>query len=221
MSEVILIAETGRATGTSASKRLRAEGKIPAVLYGQGVESTTIQVDRRELRLALSGPAGYNALINLEVDGVTHPTVVKSMQRHPVKHTVSHVDFLKVNLDEEIEVSVPLHLEGEAKAVFANGGLVDPAVDTITVRTKPGNVPGAFTYDVTDLEIGDVVRAGELTMPNEVELVDDPETVIVTALAARVEEVAEEAAEEGEGEAAAEGEGGESAAAPAEGGDTA
>jgi large subunit ribosomal protein L25 len=219
MSEVTLTAQTGRTTGSSSSKRLRAEGKIPAVLYGQGVEATSIQVDRRELRHALTGPAGHNALIYLTVDGVSHPTVVKSLQRHPVKHTVSHVDFLKVSLDEVIEVSVPLHLEGEAKAVAAAGGLVDPAVDAITVRTKPQNVPGSFTYDVSDVEVGDVIRVEQLTMPAGVELVDDPEMVIITALAARVEVEEEVAEEEGEAEGAAAGEGAE--AAPAEGGDTA
>ncbi len=201
MSEVILIAQTGRPTGTGPSKRLRAEGKIPAVLYGHGITAVSIEVDRRELRHALTGPAGYNALINLRVEGVNHPTVVKSIQRHPVKHTVSHVDFIKVNLDEQIEISVPLQLEGEAKAVLAVGGLVDTAVDTITVRTTPGNVPGSFVYDISGLEVGDVIRAAELTMPEGVELVDDPEMAIITALAARVEEVAEgEVAEEGEGE---------------------
>jgi large subunit ribosomal protein L25 len=220
MSEVTLVAQTGRTPGTRASKRLRAEGKVPAVLYGHGMASLSLSVDRRELRHALTGPAGVNALINLSVDGVTHPTIVKSLQRDPVKRTVGHVDFLVVSLDEVIEISVPFHLEGESKAVLNEGGLVDPAVDTITVRTTPRNVPGAFTYDITDLQIGDVIRAGELVMPEGVELVDDPETAIVTALAAAAEEIEEpeEGEEEAEGEAA---EGAEAApageAAPSEG----
>ena len=213
MPEVILIAQTGRTTGSSSSRRLRAEGQIPAVLYGHGMASLSISVDRRELRHALTGPAGVNALVNLEVDGVTHPTIVKSLQRDPLRRNVAHVDFIVVRLDEVIEISVPFHLQGEAKAVLAEGGLVDPAVDTITVRTTPRNVPGAFTWDISELEVGDVVRAGELTMPEGVELVDDPEMPIVTALAAQVEKVEEveegEEAEEGE---VAEGE----AAAPAE-----
>jgi large subunit ribosomal protein L25 len=220
MSEVTLVAQTGRTPGTRASKRLRAEGKVPAVLYGHGMASLSLSVDRRELRHALTGPAGVNALINLSVDGVTHPTIVKSLQRDPVKRTVGHVDFLVVSLDEVIEISVPFHLEGESKAVLNEGGLVDPAVDTITVRTTPRNVPGAFTYDITDLQIGDVIRAGELVMPEGVELVDDPEMAIVTALAAAAEEIEEpeEGEEEAEGEAA---EGAEAApageAAPSEG----
>jgi large subunit ribosomal protein L25 len=206
MPEVTLVAQTGRVSGSAASRRLRAEGQVPAVLYGHGMDSLSVSVDRRELRHALTGPAGVNALINLSVDGVTHPTIVKSLQRDPIKRNVGHVDFIVVRLDEVIEISVAFHLEGEAKAVLAEGGLVDPAVDTITVRTTPQNVPGAFVYDITDLQIGDVVRAGELTMPEGVELVDDPEMAIVTALAARAEEIPEpEEGEEGEAVEGAEG----------------
>ena len=162
MSEVTLVATTGRPTGSAPSRRLRAEGQVPAVLYGHGMDSLSVSVDRRELRHALTGPAGVNALINLSVDGVIHPTIVKSLQRDPIKRNVGHVDFIVVRLDEVIEISVAFHLEGEAKAVSADGGLVDPAVDTITVRTTPQNVPGAFVYDISDLQVGDVVRAGEL-----------------------------------------------------------
>ena len=217
MTDITLTAHTGRTTGSSASRRLRSEGQIPAVLYGHGMDSLSIAVDRRELRHALTGPAGVNALINLDIDGTTHPTIVKSLQRDPLKRNVAHIDFVVVSLDEVIEISVAFHLVGEAKAVLAEGGLVDPAVDTITVRTTPRNVPGAFTYDVSDMEVGDVVRAGELTMPEGVELIDDPEMAIVTALAAQVEIVEEpeegEEAEGAEGEAAEGEAGGEAAAA--------
>jgi large subunit ribosomal protein L25 len=207
MTDINLTAHTGRTTGSSASRRLRAAGQIPGVLYGHGMDSLSIAVDRRELRHALTGPAGVNALIHLQIDGTAHPTIVKSLQRDPLKRNVAHVDFVVVSLDEDIEISVAFHLEGEAKAVLSEGGLVDPAVDTITVRTTPRNVPGAFTYDISDMQIGDVVRAGELTMPEGVELVDDPEMAIVTALAAQAEIIEEpeegEEAEEGGGEGAA------------------
>jgi large subunit ribosomal protein L25 len=222
MTDINLTAHTGRPSGSRASRRLRAEGQIPAVLYGHGMDSLSIAVDRRDLRHALTGPAGVNALINLEIDGTTHPTIVKSLQRDPLKRNVAHVDFVVVSLDEVIEISVAFHLEGEAKAVLAEGGLVDPAVDTITVRTTPRNVPGAFTWDISEMQIGDVVRAGELTMPEGVELVDDPEMAIVTALAAQAEEIEEpEEGEEGEEGEGAEGEAGGEAAAGEAGGESA
>ncbi len=115
MPDVTLIAQTGRTTGTRPSKRLRAEGQIPAVLYGHGMASLSISVNRRELRHALTGPAGANALITMDVDGVTHPTIVKSLQRDPIKRNVSHIDFIVVRLDEVIEISVAFHLEGEPR----------------------------------------------------------------------------------------------------------
>ena len=222
MTDIILTAHTGRTTGSRSSRRLRAEGQIPAVLYGHGMDSMSIAVDRRDLRHALTGPAGVNALINLEIDGTTHPTIVKSLQRDPLKRNVAHVDFVVVSLDEVIEISVAFHLEGEAKAVLAEGGLVDPAVDTITVRTTPRDVPGAFTYDISEMQVGDVVRAGELAMPEGVELVDDPEMAIVTALAAQAEEIEEpEEGEEGEEGEGAEGEAAGEAAAGEAGGESA
>ena len=137
MPQTPLVATTGRATGSSASRRLRAEGHIPGVIYGRGMEPVSVTIERRDLRIALSGPAGVNTVLELRVDGRSYPAVVKDLQRHPVKRTVNHIDFFQVNMNEEITVAVPLRLEGEAKAVLAEGGLVDPAVDTIEVHTTP------------------------------------------------------------------------------------
>jgi large subunit ribosomal protein L25 len=217
MSDITLVADTGRPVGSRPSNRLRAEGRVPAVVYGQGLDPVAVSVDRRELRVALSGPAGVNALISLTVDGATHPTIVKQLDRHPVRRTVTHVDFLKVSLDEDIEVDVPFVLVGEAKAVLAEGGLVDPAVDTIRVRTRPNTVPNELSIDVSGLAIGDVIRLSELAVPAGVELVDDPEMPIVTALAQAAEEEPEvPEGEEVEGEEAAEGAAAPEAAAPSD-----
>jgi large subunit ribosomal protein L25 len=174
----------------------------------------SVSVERRDLRLALSGPAGSNTVLALEVDGKSYPAVVKEMQRHPVKRTVSHIDFLQVNMNEEITVSVPVRLEGEAKAVLAEGGLVDPAVDTIEVLTTPNNMPNEFVIDVSGMHPHDVIRLADVPMPAGVTALGDPDMPIVTVLVLRAtaEDVAAEAAE---AEAAAEGD------AAAEGGDAA
>ena len=143
-------------------------------------------------------------MLALEVDGKSYPAVVKELQRHPIKRTVSHIDFLQVNMNEEITVSVPLRIEGEAKAVLAAGGLVDPAVDTIDVLTTPNNMPNEFVIDVTDMQLGDVVRLADVPMPAGVTATGDPEMPVVTVLQTR----AAAAAAEGEG---GEAEGGEAA----------
>src|SRR4030095_8184135 len=131
MSPTTLVAHTGRGTGTANARRLRAQDQIPGVLYGQGMAPVSLAVGRRDLRIALSGAAGFNTVLSLVVDGKKYPAVIKEVQRHPVKRTVNHIDFLQINMSETLHFSVPLHLQGEAKAVVAEGGLVDPAVDTI------------------------------------------------------------------------------------------
>ncbi len=205
MPQTPLVATTGRATGSAASRRLRADGHIPGVLYGHGMSPLSVTVERRDLRLALSGPAGVNTVLELKVDGRSYPAVVKELQRHPVKRTVNHIDFLQVNMNEEITVAVPLRLEGEARAVLLEGGLVDPAVDSIEVTTTPTNMPNEFVVDVTDMQPGDVIRLADLPMPHGVTATGDPEMAVVTILTMKASEletdaVAEETTEDGEGE---------------------
>ena len=185
MAQTLLVAHTGRVTGSASSRRLRREDKIPGVLYGQGMEPVVLHVERRDLRQALSGSAGSNTVLNLQVDGKTYPAIIKEMQRHPVRRTVSHVDFLQVNLQEAVTVSVPVRLEGEAKAVVSNGGLVDPAVDTLEVSTTPGNIPDEIVIDITSMQVGDVIRLADLQLPTGVSALGDPDMPVVTVLMSR------------------------------------
>ena len=209
----VLVAETGRATGSANARRMRREDHIPAVVYGHGMTPLSISVVRRDLRIALSGPAGVNTVLDLTVDGNVYPAIVKEMQRHPVRRTVSHVDFLQVNLNEEITIAVPVRLEGEAKEVIAEGGLVDPAVDTIDVRTTPRNIPPEIVIDVTDMTMDTVITLADIQLPAGVTALADPETAIVTVLITKEEELPAAEAEEGE---TAEGEQGEGEAAGGE-----
>ena len=214
MSEVTVSADLGRETGSAAARRLRHEDKIPGVVYGQGADTQSVTVVRRDLRIALSGPAGQNALITLKVGGDPQLTIVRDLQRDPIKRVVTHVDFLRINRDEEIEVEVPIHLEGEATDVLRNDGLGDQSIDHLTVIAKPGDIPPSFTIDVSAMVIGDVIRVHDLALPAGVTTPLDPETPLVTAEATRAS-IEDEAAEGEEGEGA-EGEGGDGAAGSAE-----
>jgi large subunit ribosomal protein L25 len=199
MSNTKLAATTGRPTGSAASRRLRAEGHIPAVLYGGGMTPLSLTVERRDLRIALSGPGGSNTLLSLEVDGASYPAVVKEIQRHPVKRTVSHIDFMSVNMDSEITVSVSVRLEGESKAAAAVDGLVDASVDAIEVTCTPGNIPNEIVIDITSLQPGDVIRLADVKLPKGVTANGDPEMAIVSVIHAASEAAAEgEAAESAE-----------------------
>ncbi len=200
MSQTTLVATPRTGSGSPAARRLRADGHIPGVLYGRGMEPISVTVERREFRMALSGPAGANTVLALQVGGNSYPAVVKEMQRHPIRRTVNHIDFLQVNMNEEITVHVAVRLEGESKAVAAAGGLVDPAVDSLEVSCTPTNMPNEFVIDITDMQPDTVIRLSDIPMPKGVTPLGDPDMPVVTVLttAAEVEEPA--AAVEGEAE---------------------
>ncbi|MBU6241251.1 MAG: 50S ribosomal protein L25 [Acidobacteria bacterium] len=187
MANASLSAELGRPTGSAASRRLRSDDKIPGVLYGHGMAPVALSVARRDLRSALSGPAGVNTIIDLNVGGATYPTIVKELQRHPVRRTVSHIDFQQISMTEEIVVSVPINLSGTAKAVVADGGLVDAAVDSIEVRTTPSSMPNEILIDITNMTVNDVIHLRDIAMPAGVTAVGDPDLVVVTVLTTRAE----------------------------------
>ena len=218
MSEVTLVAQSGRTIGSRSSGRVRNEGRIPAVVYGHGIDPLSVSINRRELRAALHTEAGTNAVINLEVGSDSHLTIVKDLQRHPVRNEVIHVDFLVVNRNEIVTVDVPINLIGESQAVKEASGTVDQQVHTLSVNTTPGNIPNEISVDVSDLQIGEAIRVSDLTLPAGVTTDVDPDEAVATAQVTRAtleaEELEAEAAE-GAGETA-EGGAGETAEGGAE-----
>lgn len=199
----ILSAEVGRQTGSPASRRLRATDRIPGVLYGQGMEPVILSVARRDLRVALSGGAGQNTILSLAIDGKSYNAVIKELQRHPVRRNVSHIDFVQINLSEEITMQVPVRLTGTAKAVVNAGGLVDPSVDTVEIRTTPANVPNEILIDISEMTPDQVIRLGDLVLPKGVVATGDPDIPVVTVMMSRVAaEVAPTPSADGEPDAA-------------------
>jgi large subunit ribosomal protein L25 len=224
MPEVTLVAKARETRGGSrAAGRLRADDMIPAVVYGRGSEARPVTVARRELRQVLTGDAGMNALINLDVDGDTLLTIVRDVQRHPVRNNVTHVDFILVSRDEAVTVEVPIALEGEAAEVLRHDGTVDQQMFTLTVQAKPGNIPNELTLDISSLDIGDTLRVGDLRLPTGATTEVDPEEPVVVAsfnaAAAEVEALDAEVAEEAAAEAADEAEAEAAEGADAEDGD--
>ena len=213
--DVTLSAETGRPNGSSRARRLRADGKVPAVVYGLDQDPVAVTVEWLELRRALNTEAGLNALITLELDGHQDLTIVKTLQRDPVRRTVEHVDFLRIDRNASITVEVPIVLHGEAKEVENNQGIVEQLLHTLTINARPGSIPTQLDADVTDLEIGGAVRVGDLTLPDGVTTdIEDDEQIAIGSVT-RAAMVDEEEAVEGEGvegEGAAEGESAESGA---------
>lgn len=205
MAEITLAAELGRPVGSAASRRLRNQGRIPAVVYGHGTDPLPISVAARELRTALSTEAGINALLSLQVEGGSgYLAMARDIQRHPVRHTVIHVDFQVVNRDEAVTADVPLNLVGEAVEVGRADGIVEQQLFSVPVKATPADIPNSLEIDVSRLTVGDSLRVADISLPARVEVDVDPDTVAVTAIASRLARGAEGAAAE-EGAAGTEG----------------
>ena len=185
MATNLLTAETGRTRGTRPSRRLRRTGRVPAVVYGMGDNPIAVSVDRADLRGALSTDAGLNALITLEVDGDRQLSIVKDLQRHPVRRDVLHVDFLRIDPDHEVEVDVPLVLVGEAKKVTQASGMVDQVMHEVPLLAKPSDIPTEVTADVSDLEVGSSLRVSDIELPAGVTPAGDPDATFAVGLITR------------------------------------
>ena len=211
MSEYKLAAENRADAGKGAARRLRAAGRVPAVLYGHGTKPKSLSIDARELGHALRTEAGVNVLLELQVGRARHLALAKEIQRHPVRGTFTHIDFILVRRGEKVHVAVPVHLVGEAPGVREEGGIADQDLYQVNVEAEVTAVPDAVEADVSGLRIGDVLRVGDLKAPEGSTILDDPEASVVSVVPPAVEPAPEEAeeaeAEAAEGEApAAEGE---------------
>ncbi|HEV3213935.1 MAG TPA: 50S ribosomal protein L25 [Acidimicrobiales bacterium] len=191
MPEITLEAEVGRAIGTSDTKRLRLEGKIPGVVYGHGIDALAVAVDAKAFRQALSGEQGLNTLLDL-VAGKKHFLVLaREIQRHPVRGTVAHVDFQVVSRTQGVDVEVPLEIIGDAVEVRHHDWEVDQQLFSVHVRAQPDKIPSAITVDISELQVGGAIRIGDLELPEGVEATQDPQTTVIGTHAARVAVVAE------------------------------
>jgi large subunit ribosomal protein L25 len=190
--------------GSAESRRLRRNGWIPGVIYGKGKDARAIAIYERELRGALTGASGLHAVLDVVVDGqASHASILKEYQQDPLRGHISHVDLQEVRLDEPIQASVSVSLHGEPAGVKA-GGVLNQVASTINVQALPLEVPEHIEADISAMEVGDTLRLSDLTAPEGVTFLDDPEeTVIATVAAPRVEEPEEPTEEEAaEGEAA-------------------
>ncbi|MHB8219710.1 MAG: 50S ribosomal protein L25 [Acidimicrobiales bacterium] len=199
MPEIVLNAEVGRPLGSRPARRLRAEGKIPGVVYGHGSDPVPVAVVGRDLRIALSGESGSNTLLSLAAGDQTFLTLAREMQRHPVKGTVIHVDFQIVRRDEIIAADVPITLIGEALEVHHGDGLVDQQLFALPVRARPSDIPTVIELDVSDLTIGSALRIADLRLPSGVTTDLEDDVAIVTGQPPRVQALESEGLE---GEAA-------------------
>jgi large subunit ribosomal protein L25 len=205
-----IVAQPRTITG-KASRILRRENLIPAVVYGPKMDTENLQVPTREFDVVYLR-AGSNNLVDLKIGekGKAHKVFIHEVQRNPLNHAVTHIDFVAVNLLEEMTINVPLVLVGESPIVESHEGLLLFQIEHITVRALPMNVPSLIEVDISGLtEVDQTIRVGDLDIPENVTLVTHAEDPVVKITAMRVIEEEEVAAEEAAEAEAAEGAGGE------------
>lgn len=194
MAEFVINAEIRKELGKGASKRLRRRGLIPAVFYGRGEKPLAISVDPRAIKQLLHSASGHNTIITLNFDGRLTQAIIKAVQYHPVRDELLHADFLHVAMDVAIRVTVPIELVGEARGVKAAGGILELVRREIEVECLPGDIPDHIRIDVSDLGIGDTVHVADLNVDrSRLKILEEPDTVLATVIAPRVEEEKPEA----------------------------
>jgi large subunit ribosomal protein L25 len=195
--EITVAAEVRTSRGKNEARRARRAGQIPAVIYGSFQEPVSIAVNPRDISKITHSNTGYNTIFNLVIQGgETTPVMLVDRQVDPVKGTLLHADFKRIDLTKRLRVSIPVHTTGEAAGVKVQGGLLEVITRMIEIECLPDEIPEGFTVDVTELMIGQAKRASDVALSGSMKLVSAPETVIAHSVAMRAEEVVEPTAAE-------------------------
>ena len=178
---VRLKVQAREARGSAASRRLRTNGLIPGVLYGNGGKAHEFCIEERELRRALTGDHGLHAILDVVLEGSqkAHHAVLKEYQLDPTRARLLHIDLQEVRLDQAIHAQVVVELVGESAGV-KEGGVLSQVAREVNVEALPMEVPDRLELDVSGMAIGDTLRLADLRVPDGLKLLDDPETVLAT-----------------------------------------
>jgi large subunit ribosomal protein L25 len=175
--------------GKGVARKIRAQGLIPAVLYGGG-ENIALSLQPQELLKILT--AGENTIFQLDIDGERgedRQAIVRDLQRDPLKETLLHADLYRISMDVEISVSVPIVLQGMSREVSDIGGVINQLLDEVEIQCLPSLIPHELTIDISHLGIGEVLHVRDLPVPRGIQVLDDPDEV-VASVSVRGEEVA-------------------------------
>lgn len=178
----------------NANRRLRLDGQIPAVVYGLDRDPVAIRVDRRTIWNLLRKEGGENAVFLLKMAGTdkSRHTMIRDLQVDPITNEVQHLDFLRVNMDEVVRVSVPVELEGTPYGVRNESAIVDFVTREVEVECLPGNIPNSLSVEVTELHVNEHVSAEDVELPEGITLVTEGDRVIASVTMPRMEEEVEE-----------------------------
>jgi large subunit ribosomal protein L25 len=191
MEEIVFEANRREVKGKNV-KKLRRDGLLPAIVYGHSIEPISISLDYKEASKTLDS-ISPSALVVLDIDGEKHYTLVRDKQRNPVRRTIIHVDFQAVSLTETVRADVTVNLVGEAPAIETYLGILVPSLEQLSIECIPTNLPDRIDVDLSGLtEIGDSISVSDIIAPEGVEILNDPEEVVVVVIAQAAEEEEEE-----------------------------
>ena len=190
MATAQLSAQPRTGTGKGAARSLRREGNVPAVIYGHGRDPQALAVNARELERLLGSITAGSTVIELGFDGRTSRTLIREIQRHPLKRQIIHVDFQELVAGEKVTVNVPLVLVGTPEGVRLSGGVMNQVLNELTIHVDPANIPNHIDVDVSNLTIGHSLHVSDLTVPEGVEVLDEPESTVAVLAAPKTEAAA-------------------------------
>ncbi|MCP3962018.1 MAG: 50S ribosomal protein L25 [bacterium] len=198
MSELVLEVHERDATGKNANRRLRAVGQVPAVVYGAKQDAVSIRVEQSKVGEILKSGHGGNAVFLLQLHGTEQQrhAMIRELQTDSITGAMIHIDFQRILMDQKVKVMVPIELAGEPEGVKTEGGLLDFVTRDVEVECLPGQIPEHLPLDVSSLHIGQHFEAKDLDLPSGVDLLADPDRVIVSVAVRKAAEVEEEAEEE-------------------------
>lgn len=201
MATVQLSASPRDTVGKGAARSLRSAGKIPAVIYGHAREPQSLAVPTREFEKLLERVSAESTVIELDVGGAVARTLIREIQRHPFKKQILHIDFQELVAGEKVTVSVPIVLVGTPEGVRLSAGIMSQVLSELSILVDPVNIPRRIEADVTHLTIGHSLHVSDLTAPDGVEILDEPESTIAVVSAPKAVEETAPVAEAVEGEA--------------------
>lgn len=195
--DITIVAEPRAERGKNAARRMRARGRVPAILYGAKQDATAVSLDPKEIEKILYSSTGHNTIFSVEVEGQgATPSMIIDWQHDPVKGNLLHADLGRIDLTKKLRVKVPVHVEGEPKGVKQQDGLLEVVTREVEIECLPNDIPEHYTVDVRELMIGQTLRAGDVPLGERIQLTGSPETVICHVVARRI--VEEKAAPEAE-----------------------
>lgn len=194
MATASLSATTRTSTGKGVARKLRAAGKVPGVVYGHAREPLSLELDNRELMRLLDKIAAASTVIDLSIDGTSRKTLIREIQRHPLKPGIVHVDFLELVAGEKVTVSLRIAFEGTPIGVRNDGGIFEETLHEVEIEVDPSSIPDRLSVDVSELHIGHSLHVSDIKLPEGVELLTDP-GVTICLISAPKEEAAPAAAD--------------------------